>query len=60
MDEEDFENVSDEKETATETGLRYSILALYVVLQETAFSGSTVMAFFALNDFSPSGCHLHH
>lgn len=35
MDEEDFENVSDETETATETGLRYSILPLCVVLQET-------------------------
>ena len=37
MDEEDFENVSDEKETATETGLRYmsSILPLCLVLQET-------------------------
>ena len=32
MDEEDFENVSDEKDTATETGLRYSILAIFGML----------------------------
>ena len=37
MDEEDFEHFSDEKETATETGLRYSILPLCIVLQETVY-----------------------